>query len=182
MSMYPIASQTVGAGGANSITFSSIPQTFTHLQLRTFQRNTNSGSNEAFSVVTFNGDTGQNYSSISFFGNGSSTTSFSQNQITNGSYGTSTYGPEAPNDGTTANVYASGIVDIFDYTNTNKYKTLKTLTGFDSNGFGFVFIHSGLWMNTNAITSITVLSSGTSFKANSTYQLYGMLTSNVGTF
>jgi hypothetical protein len=174
--MYPIATQTL-ASSAASITFSSIPQNFTHLQLRAFQRNTNSGSNEAFSTIAFNGDgSSTHYSSQTVFGNGSSVTSFSSISAPNA------FGPEAPNDGTTANVYAAGIVDIFDYTNTVTNKTFKTLTGFDSNGFGFVFLHSGCWLQTSAITSITIVSAGTAFKAGSNYQLYGITTSNVGSF
>ena len=66
-------------------------------------------------------------------------------------------------------------MDILDYTNTNKNKTVRVLQGFDENGSGVVAFNSFLYStNTNAITSLTLTSSGTSFAQYSSFALYGI--------
>ena len=64
-----IATVTVGAGGSSSVTFSSIPSTFKHLQVRGLVQLAN-GSGEL--DFRFNGDTGSNYSYHRIYGNGAS--------------------------------------------------------------------------------------------------------------
>jgi hypothetical protein len=74
-----------------------------------------------------------------------------------------------------ANVFGVGITDVLDYTNTNKNKVLRNLGGVDNNGSGRVAMTSGMWLNTNAITSITLVPSvGTSFNEYSQFALYGI--------
>ena len=57
-----IATTTVGSGGIADVTFSSIPATYTHLQLRGIARTNRADSNQDAVVVRFNSDTGNNYS------------------------------------------------------------------------------------------------------------------------
>jgi hypothetical protein len=68
------------------------------------------------------------------------------------------------------------IFDILDYTNTNKYKTVRMLGGVDFNGSGEVDFMSGLWLNTSAITRIDFLPSyqSTQFQQYSSFALYGI--------
>jgi hypothetical protein len=167
--MFWIASFS-GSGAVR--TFSSIPQTFTHLQLRMFVRDTfSSAASTAF--VRFNGDTGSNYVCHYLNGNGSSASSgasLSQSYLTVG---------DIPAGTSTANVYGSLVVDILDYTNTNKNKVTKTLGGFDANGSGIVSLYSGLWLNTAAITSIQCGATSLGDASGTYLSLYGVTSSQV---
>lgn len=165
MSMIPIATLN-GTGSSASVTFSNIPQTFTHLQIKANVFTT--ASNYGLSL-TFNGDTGSNYTYHRLSGDGSGTyssaaTSQTYSQFWGISQGTDTTYP------------TNFILDILDYTNTNKNKTNRILIGKDSNGSGEVGLYSGLWLSTNAITSITI-SSGINFATTSRFDLYGITNS-----
>jgi hypothetical protein len=118
--------------------------------------------------VRFNGDTGANYTRHRLTGNGTAAAAAgnaSQNQITTlGSAGM----PSA------ANTYAVSIIDVLDYANTNKYKTVRMLSGQDSNGSGGVDFTSGAWMNTVAVTSLTIYALSSNFPTAATFALYGI--------
>jgi hypothetical protein len=160
-----IATVTVGSGGQSTITFSSIPSTYKHLQLRGIGRD-NSGNNVD---MTFNSDTGTNYARHRIIGNG--TTASSLGTISLASI------PLLANDGlpTAANTFGVFVIDILDYTNTNKYTTARVLSGQDSNGSGGVDFTSGLWLNTNAISTITLTGGGSAiFQQYSQFALYGI--------
>jgi hypothetical protein len=76
------------------------------------------------------------------------------------------------------NVMSSGVVDILDYANTNKYKVSRSLHGFNANstdaGQQKIGLYGSLWKNTNAITSIKFLSAAGNFAQNSSFALYGI--------
>jgi hypothetical protein len=65
------------------------------------------------------------------------------------------------------------ITDILDYTNTNKNKTIKSISGYDKNGGGAVMISSGAWYNTSAVTQINCYESANSAQY-SRIDLYGI--------
>lgn len=159
-----IATTTVGAGGASSITFSSIPSTYTHLQIRGIAGTTNSGALD-FAVITFNSDTGSNYSYHRLFGDGSSPSASASTSVANIQTfcgGTTTFGPV--------------VFDVLDYANTNKYKTTRSLSAAENNGSGneYLAFTSGNWRNTNAITSITITGTYGTFRQYTSYALYGI--------
>jgi hypothetical protein len=171
MSMFPIASTTLTSAG--SITFSSIPQTFTHLQIR-FSGRSDFASTVASAFLRFNGDSTSSYANHSLFGNGSSATSTGSTATSVANLG------DFPAASTTANVFDSCIIDVLDYTNTNKNKTIRTISGFDANGSGQVYLASTVWINTAAINSILLISGGgANFVAGTRADLYGISTSNV---
>jgi len=160
---YDSIATTTTAGGETSITFSSIPSTYTHLQIR-FSANASTNDN----YMRFNGDTGTNYIWHNLYGDGSSAAAYTpgtgQNKVSAG-YGSTN----------ASNTYMGGAVcDILDYTNTSKNTTTRSLSGYDENGSGYVLLHSGLWLNTSAITSITIFPGSGSIKANSKYALFGI--------
>jgi hypothetical protein len=166
--MYPIATINVGSSAPAGLTFSSIPQNFTHLQMRAFSRSTTATSGVNI-PIQFNLDTGNNYAVHYLGGNGSGAFS----GVVGTSYSAANGGWTAGyND--TSNVFGANIIDILDYTNTNKYKTVRSLSGVDTNGAGLTGLWSGLWMNTAAITTIA-FSLG-SIAQYSTFQLYGITT------
>ena len=147
-----ISTVTVGSGGASSITFSSIPSTYTHLQLRVFSREVSGGFDQIYMRV--NGDTGSNYSKHNMGGDGTG--------LTYGGSGTTSSVSIAaiPGSNQSANVFGASITDFLDYANTSKYKTTRAIAGVDSNGTGYNWFASGLWQNTNAITSINIYPAG----------------------
>jgi hypothetical protein len=160
-----IAAATVPSGGAANITFNSIPQNYSHLQIRFIARTGSSSS----MFYRFNNDSGSNYSGRHrLTGDGSTAAasgSSSQAQIY--TFGTS----GLP---TATSTFGVGVADILDYANTNKYKTLRQLDGWDANGSGVVEFVSGAWMNTNAITEINIGLDSGSFVQNSSFALYGI--------
>jgi hypothetical protein len=69
----------------------------------------------------------------------------------------------------------ASITTILDYQNINKYKTVRTIDGFDANGSGGIELISGLWQSKNAITSITLIpNSSASFAQYTQFALYGI--------
>lgn len=152
------------------IDFTSIPSTFQHLQIRALSRSTsNAGSADASFRMQINGDTGNNYAWHQLAGDGSSASSFAQTSFSNMVMvaGTSSFA------GT--NTFGAGIIDILDYANTNKTKTIRVLGGFDNNGSGQIVMRSGFRNNTAAITSIKLFFSGLGdFAANTHIALYGI--------
>ena len=167
-----IATVTVGAGGSSTISFTSIPSTYKHLQIRAIARVSSgtAGSNSAY--FRFNSDTGSNYAAHSLMGDGSSASATASTGIT---YATYAGRNMIIRNGTTASIFGVGIVDILDYANTNKYKTIRSLTGNDRNGSGEIMLNSALWQSTTAINSISITDeSGYSFAQYSSFALYGV--------
>ena len=173
-----IQTVTVGSGGVSTVTFSSIPQTYTHLQIRAITRSTSSvgGSGVSYGgsgFMTFNGDSGSNYNEHYLYGDGSSAGS--------GAIGTLSYmlisDLGGPYSGQTANTYSGSIIDILDYTSTTKNKTIRVLNGQDRNGAGRALFQSGVWFNSTiqAITSISIVESDSAnFAQYSQFALYGI--------
>lgn len=164
-----ISTVTVGSGGSASITFSSIPATYTHLQIRCSMQETQAGVDwDNFNAV-FNSDTGTNYTRHFLEGNGATLTAFGAASRTKAFVG------EVSRSGAGASVFGVNIIDILDYANTNKYKTVRSLSGFDKNGGGSVGIFSSAWLSTSAISSIVLTSdSGSNFSQYSSFALYGI--------
>ena len=166
---FQIATTTVNVGGgAANVTFSNIPQTYTHLQVRGIARSTLSGAS-CNTILRFNSDTGTNYASHYLTGNGSSGISGSETSSTyiyTGALIAST---------SLANSFEASVINILDYANTNKFKTVETLAGWDANGSGIVGLWSGHWRSTSAITSMTFLSSSNNLAQYSSFALYGVL-------
>lgn len=164
-----ISTVTVGAGGTSSIDFTSIPSTYKHLQIRGIGRLTTASSGASNIGVRFNSDSGTNYSYHILSGRTSSAAS--------GGAGNSNqmYLPDMIiRDGSTANAYSGFVIDILEYANTNIYKTIRALSGWDSNGDGKIALTSGNWRNTAAVTSITLVPESDLYKQYSQFALYGI--------
>jgi hypothetical protein len=77
--------------------------------------------------------------------------------------------------GSAANIFGVGVTDILDYTNTNKYKTVRTLSGAEFNGSGAVMLNSYVWNNTSAVNSLRFWAGGVgNWIAGTTFALYGV--------
>jgi hypothetical protein len=160
----PIASITLGAAAA-SITFSSIPGTYTDLVMVAQCISTSSGTSSSIGVQ-FNNDTATNYSRTLLYGDGSTAASTRDSSAI------------ASNilyyEGNTN--FAPNILNIMNYANTTTNKTFIARANFAGST---VRLGVGLWRSTAAITSITILPSGaSSFASGSTFNLYGILGAN----
>ncbi len=159
----PIATQTLSST-ATTVTFSSIPATYTDLVV---VASVKTGANTYQPILRFNTDTGSNYSSTVVAGSGSAATS---NRHTNQN---GIYANPGPGVGTAGNFWP-WIIQIQNYANTNVNKTcLHRFNNSDS----YVVAGVGLWRNTAAITtvSLTAESGSNDFQSGSTFSLYGIL-------
>ena len=168
--MYPIASAIVGTAGG-TISFGSIPQTFTHLQFR-ITASTN-GATDNITIYGFDGTGGSSNSAVhTLYGNGTSVYSASA---------TGQYNPTITQlPATSTSQRGSVIVDILDYTSTNKYKTIRSLGGYDGNGSGYIAFTSILpfgFGSSTALSSVWFYVAN-SFSVGSRIDLYGIQTSN----
>jgi len=151
LNSYESIATTTLSSAAASITFSSIPATYKHLQIRLLSKSTNTAATDDGIYFTFNGDTTAKYTRHFLYGTGSSA----------GAGGASTLQTfmslgDTTTQGNGANIFGVTIVDVLDYANTNKYKTGRGLGGYDAAGSGIVWYASGSWQDTAAVTSITM--------------------------
>lgn len=158
-----IASATLSST-ASSVTFSSIPSTYTHLQIRAINATTTLDDDIE---LRLNSDTASNYSAHRLRGNGTAASSDAGVNVTQIEIGRS---PAA------SSAFGPFVCDILEYTNTNIYKTVRSLFGSDGNGSGWIMLGSGNWRSTSAVTTINIRPStgGNTFTSGSSFALYGV--------
>jgi hypothetical protein len=161
-----IATVTLSAA-TQTITLSSIPSGYQHLQIRFLARSSGSADR---SLLRFNSDSGSNYKGHYLYGSGAAASA--------GVSGVDqTYIESAivPTSSKTASVFCGAIIDVLDYASTTKNKTVRILTGGDYNGSGDIVLYSGLWMSTSAIDAISLIANaGANFAQYTTAALYGV--------
>jgi hypothetical protein len=159
-------------GGETSLSFTSIPSSYVSIQIRALVRTSRALEGTDSMVIRFNSDSGANYSTHQFYGNGTSpgvyiSTSDSSAVIQNSA---------TIMNGSLANSFAGNIIDIHDYASTTKTKTMRAFSGGEANNAstGFIMgLASASWRSTSAITSIT-FTNGFGFQAGSVFSLYGI--------
>jgi len=155
----PIAT-TTASGSTTSVTFSSIPGTYTDIIVICNNQNASNGDNGL--QMRFNSDTGSNYSTTYIYGDGSSAVSGRQTSTTGAQFGRVA----------SANITTS-IGQIQNYSNSTTY---KTVLGRGNNSSALVWGSVSLWRNTSAITSITIFNEASAtISSGSTFTLYGIL-------
>ena len=159
-----IATVTVGSPQA-TITFSSIPSTFTHLQLRAIAKNTVADYETKMRVGNGSVDSGSNYADHYVLSNGGASFTNAATTQTSAIIGI---------EGNTTSNYSAYVCDILDYANTNKYKTFRTLNGVDKNGTGSIRLQSGFWQSTSAINTIELFHAAGNFEQYTQFALYGI--------
>ncbi len=147
-----IASATVGAGGSGSMTFSSIPNTYTDLVIKASARGTQASASHAF-TLRFNGAT-TNYSSRELVGGGSGAPGSS----TRTTLGSALYIGNIDGDSATSSTFASTEIYIPNYAG-SAYKSLSVDAVTENNATeAYATLLAGLWSDTSAITSIDLIS------------------------
>jgi len=163
-----IATVTVGSGGAANVEFTSIPGTFTHLQIRGITRGSRSNINTNVYFGFNNDTTTGNYYGHGLYGDGSSAGALAKIGSATNALIVSIAATGA------ANTFSGFVIDVLDYANTNKYKTSRSLNGYEDNSAGQMWLQSGLWMSTSAITSIQITDPLGNFVQYSSFALYGI--------
>jgi TPP-dependent trihydroxycyclohexane-1,2-dione (THcHDO) dehydratase len=152
----PIATTTLSAGTA-TVTFSSIPQTYTDLIVVLNGRT----DNDENIRLQFNSDTTNNYSVIALYGNGSTVTSNFQSNVA--SIGVGGVSSGSDEQGTV-------IIQIFNYSNTTTNKTVLSR----ANNSTYVQLRVGMRRSTQAISAITLTADAITFLSGATFTLYGI--------
>jgi hypothetical protein len=168
---YESIATATASGSATTLTFTSIPSTYKHLQIRGISKNSGTGSAASTFTAIFNSDNSANYAWHYIDANGTAATASggaSDTAITL-RRGSST------NNASYTNMFGSIIIDVHDYASTTKNKTVRYIAGTDyNNTSGALALGSNLWMSTNAITSITLTSGSGNWVAGTTFALYGI--------
>jgi hypothetical protein len=159
----PIATQTLGSAAA-TVTFSSIPSTYTDLVL--VLQGKSALSTDDFQLY-FNSDTGGNYSLTTLIGTGSTATSARYSNLSNGFY--------ISRPGWTSAGFTTTILNFMNYANTTTNKTVLFRSGANDNSSGYNGTEAevALWRSTAAITSFTI-DGGGNIAAGSNFTLYGI--------
>lgn len=163
-----IATTTL-TGNQATVTFSGIPSTYKHLQIRVLAR-TATVTNVGFGYLQFNSDTGSNYARHYIIGNGSSAS------VAAGASASSMWCLYYSGANISTSTYGVGIIDVHDYASTTKNKTIRSFTGMDGNTgitTSTLLLESGVWLNTAAVTSLTI-SGDFDYASGSVFSLYGI--------
>jgi hypothetical protein len=166
---YDLLETTLISTNTASVTFSSLGSysAYKHLQVRMVARS--SVTNRADIHLTFNADSTSSYAYHTLFGAGSSVASNNESATT-----AIQIQALATLSGSTADSFGAGILDILDFSSSNKNSTTRTLYGRAlGSGFG-VGLASGLYTKTDAITSLTLTAFQFNFVSGSRFSLYGV--------
>jgi len=162
---FELISTAFGTGSSGVIDFTSIPATYKHLQIRYTAKNSSSATQMN---ITMNGITSGVYIRHSLLGNGSavSATASSTSQ-------TAIQLVESMSNSGEANTVNAGVIYILDYSSTSKNKTIRALYGMADN-INRIYLSSGLYNQTTAVSSLTLTASANNFAALSRFSLYGI--------
>lgn len=167
-----------GTGASAQVSFSNIPQTFSHLEVRGYVRTAQAANFDTIYIYNYNNNTNSTGSAYHFMaGDGSSVSA------TGGTASFSTPVGYCPANNLSANIHGTFILSILDYTNTSKNKTLRCLFGYDANGSGYTGIASGLPLTlpgTAAVTSLSIAFNG-NITSTSRFDLYGIVSNPIAT-
>ena len=161
---FELIATTFGTGSSGTIDFTSIPQTYSHLQIRATVKNstTNRQNN-----LRFNDISSSSYARHILYGTGSSVLS------DNNTSQTEIPLPFTMSNSTTSGAFTPLVIDILDYTSTSKNTTLRALSG-TRDSTTSVLLSSGFLNNTEAVTKITLFTSSGNYNAASRFSLYGI--------
>jgi hypothetical protein len=154
-----------------SVDFTSIPQTYKHLQIRGIAKETTSAGPQTLDMFIKFNSSSSGYKSHYLSGNGTSATA----GVASGNNAFYCYGASYREVSATS-TFGVSIIDIHDYASTTKNKTARAFAGCNFNSAStdqYFGLSSGFWADTSAITSIVITPNDT-FKENTTFALYGI--------
>ena len=167
--------QTITVSSSVSyVEFTSIPSTYQHLQIRGIARGDRASQYGSGYIRVGNGsvDTGTNYASHQVYTNG-------YNLYLTDSF--STASPrvlDIPSATNTTNTFAATVIDILDYANSNKYKTMQVVNGWDSNNadgnYPWHYWSGVVWSSKSAINTIRLYCGNSTYTSGTAFALYGI--------
>lgn len=161
-----ITSQTLSAS-ATSVTFSSIPSTYTDLVLKCSTRDTQVGSMNGTLNFTLNGNTSTVYSTTYVEGYSASAASGRRSSQT------AMYVQNLDSSGNTANTFTNIEIYIPSYTAAQNKPFSVSVAAQDNSANSTDSAYAGLFSSTTAISSITIPATS-QFAAGSSFYLYGI--------
>jgi len=170
-SHYELIATEILSSAAASVTLSSIPQDYKHLQLRITARASrtfNGNSNDVYRL-TLNSSTPTTGHAL--FSNGGSVSSFVTSFLG--------FPPSVSSPATNSSIFGGAVFDIIDYTNTSKNRVVKSLSGHymtnNGNGdVGNIGLFSNLYLSSEATNSVTITTTVSTYLAGSRFSLYGI--------
>jgi hypothetical protein len=165
-----ISSVTLSAS-ASTITFSGIPSTYTHLQIRAIARSNRASTVDVVKLNLGDGsaDTAANYSWHQLYGTGAAAGAAA------GASASTIELPVISAASATSSIFGTMILDILDYQNLSKYKTVRGFAAADLNGSGELNFCSGNWRSNSSVNVVTLAPrTGTLFEIYSSFALYGV--------
>jgi hypothetical protein len=163
---YTLISSTTLTGTQATVTFSSIPSTYTDLVIRLSSR---SDGGQASYRVTLNSDSGTNYSDTFIYGDGSAPAS---GRDSNRTYGWA-YGAQNPGTFTT-NTFSNSEIYIPNYTVSSNKVFLSDARNENNDSTAYIWQTANLWRNTATISSIVLTPNSGNILAESSFYLYGI--------
>lgn len=166
---YDLLETEILTGSQASVTFSSLNSTYgtdyQHLQIRMTGRCTTASTSDEEVFMQLNSDSGSNYASHRLRGSGST--------VTSTAYATQTKlrAGFIPRDNETSGMFGATVIDILDPFETTKNTTIRLLSGSGALG---IYLFSGVWLNTSALTTILLYPEINSFVTGSRFGLYGL--------
>lgn len=167
-----------GTGSSNTITFSSIPSGYQHLQVRFICKNTDTATDASTPVlIRINTDNSANYTWHRLSGNGATASAGGSSAVNTSMTTDRTIALSSAT--ALANMMGVGIIDIHDYASTTRHKTARIFAGMDTNRTtaptGTVVLASGLYVNgTAAVTSLSFVTGTGNWTTTTQFALYGI--------
>jgi hypothetical protein len=159
-----IATTTVGSGGVSSVTFSSIPSTYTDLVIKASARSSRTDAPESYIAVRLNGATTAHTVRRT---EGSGTSVYSSTESNNWSF-------MVAGSARTANSFSNTEIYVPTY-NSSKYKSFNVVSALETNGSeAYMMITSGLWSSTAAVSSISIVDAAANLVQYSSFTLFGI--------
>ena len=161
--MIPISTVTVGSGGAATIDFINIPQNYTDLVVKLSARSTYTSGRANTIQLNLNGSA-TGFSGKDVYGDGSSAASYSPTVAIGAT----------PSATSTSNTFSNLEIYFPNYTS-SAYKSYLVDSAQDDNNTGaYLDLTAGLWSNTAAINSISIITNVNNWAQYSTAHLYGI--------
>ena len=168
---YDLLQTEILTSSAASVTFSSLGDyaaDYQHLQIRATVRSSNAANQIIGLFTRINGVTTNSYAWHWLYGNGGSVVSQAFS-TTNRMIGGMT-----PDNNTTGDSYGASVIDILDPYETNKNTTIRALAGVTNSGGNWIQLSSGVYLNTESMTSFELFPEGGSWVTGSRFSLYGL--------
>ncbi len=165
----------VTATGSESSFDITIPSTYKHLQIRSLTRDSRTNTNAPLWIQPNNDTTNSNYAVIYMYSYSTTSTNVGNGYSTSEG-GISAVGAGGGSGGAGTDIFGGGVTTIFDYNDTNKWKSWINYGAVTNNNSGdeLTANSGGMWKNTNAITSLYFRPFTSPFKANSVIAVYGL--------